>query len=71
MSNFILEANSLVCPLKAAAEHDVSLGGAAVLAGSGLPGLLWDLFSFDYGKNNLRYFCAYRAFLMTDKSVVK
>lgn len=67
MSNFILKANFLVCPQKAAAEHDGSLGGAAALAGSGLPGLLWDLFSFDYGKNNPRYFCACRAFLMTEK----
>lgn len=67
VSNFILKANFLVCPQKAAAEHDGSLGGAAALAGSGLPGLLWDLFSFDYGKNNPRYFCACRAFLMTEK----
>lgn len=69
-SNFILKANFLVCPLKSAAARWVS-GGTAVLAGSSLLGLLWDLFSFDYGKNNPRYFCACRTFLMTEKSVVK
>lgn len=71
VSNLLLKAKFLVCCLEAAAERDGSLGGAVVLDGSGLPGLLWDLFSFDYGKNNPRYFCASKAFLMAEKSPVK
>lgn len=47
------------------------LWGAAPMSGSGPPGLLWDLFSFDYGKNDPRYFCARRAFSVTEKAVVK